>query len=487
MKEFDTGLTYDDVLLIPGYSEVLPREVNVTSRITRDIKINIPIVSSAMDTVTEAKLAIALAQEGGIGIIHRNLSIDEQVKEVEKVKKYESGIIRKPITLKPDATAREAIRLMNNYNISGIPVVDDNGILMGIVTHRDLRFVPDKSVKLNDIMTPKEKLITAGPEISFTKAREILHKNRIEKLPLIDKDNKLVGLMTYKDIEKQEKFPNACKDNQGRLRVAGAVGVGKDGIERAEALVSVDCDIVVVDSAHGHSKAVIETTKEITRKFPDLPVISGNIVTEEGALELIKAGATGIKVGVGPGAICTTRVIAGVGVPQFSAILSCSKAVEKYNIPILADGGIRYSGDITKALAGGASCVVIGSLLAGTEESPGERILLEGRSYKIYRGMGSLGAMVKGSSERYFQSEQKAEKLVPEGIEGRVPYKGFLSDLIFQLVGGLKAGMGYIGAKNIKELQQKAKFVRITTAGLYESHPHDITITREAPNYEFRR
>jgi len=482
-KLLKEGLTFDDVLLVPDYSEVLPHEVDVSTYITRKIKLNIPIVSAAMDTVTESRLAIALAREGGMGIIHRNMTIKQQAREVEKVKKSESGMILNPVTVKPEATVREALGIMERYKISGVPVVDEEGKLVGILTNRDLRFIKstdyDKPVSL--FMT-KENLITAPEGITLEEATEILQRYKVEKLPIVDREGKIKGLITIKDIVKRKKYPNACKDEIGRLRVGAAVGTGEDTLERVSALVEAGVDLIVVDTAHGHSKRVIETVQRIKSEFSELQLVAGNVATAEGTKALIEAGADAVKIGVGPGSICTTRIVAGVGVPQITAIMDAYGVAKDYGIPLIADGGIRYSGDIVKALAAGASVVMLGNLLAGTEEAPGETIYYQGRAYKVYRGMGSLGAMMSRlSSDRYGQ--EGSDKFVPEGIEGRVPYKGKLSDVIYQLVGGLRAGMGYTGARNIRELQEKAKFVRITWAGYRESHVHDVQITKEAPNY----
>jgi IMP dehydrogenase len=475
-------LTFDDVLLVPGYSEVLPKDVDVSTQLTRAIRLNIPLVSAAMDTVTEARTAIALAQEGGIGIIHRNLSIADQALEVDKVKKSESGMILNPITVHPDQKIYEALELMKRYRISGVPVTKD-GKLVGILTNRDLRFEKRLDEKISTVMT-KDNLITAPVGITLEESKEILHKNRIEKLLVVDEHNNLKGLITIKDIEKMRKYPNSCKDSLGRLRVGAAIGPGKDREARVEALIKAGVDVLVVDTAHGHSKDVIETVLDIKENYPDIQIIAGNVATREGVLALIKAGADGVKVGVGPGSICTTRIIAGVGVPQLSAIMEAAEVSKKYGVPIIADGGIKFSGDITKAIAAGASSVMIGNLFAGTDETPGEIVLYQGRSYKVYRGMGSIEAMKEGSKDRYFQEGVESEsKLVPEGIEGRVPYRGALSFCVQQLVGGLKAGMGYVGARNISELQEKARFIRITSSGLKESHVHDVIITKEAPNY----
>ncbi|MEN3027057.1 MAG: IMP dehydrogenase [Chlorobiota bacterium] len=477
------GLTFDDVLLVPAYSEVLPREVDVRTRLTRTIWLNIPIVSAAMDTVTESAMAIAMAREGGIGIIHKNLSIEQQAEEVARVKRSESGLIRDPITLTPDRPIREALHLMRTYHISGIPIVDTERRLVGIVTNRDLRFATDTEQPVSVVMT-SEGLITAPVGTTLEEAERILQRHRIEKLPIVDERGVLHGLITFKDIQKKRSYPNACKDSQGRLRVGAAVGVARDVEERVAALVAAGVDVVVVDSAHGHSRGVIETVRRLKRRFPELPVIAGNIATAEAAAALIRAGADAVKVGVGPGSICTTRVVAGVGVPQLTAIFWVARVAHEADVPVIADGGIRQTGDIAKAIAAGADSVMIGNLLAGHEESPGEKVLLEGRAYKVYRGMGSLGAMYHGSADRYFQdSEADIAKLVPEGVEGRVPFKGAVSDTLFQLVGGLRAAMGYCGCATIAELQQKTRFIRMTLAGLRESHPHDVIITKEAPNY----
>jgi IMP dehydrogenase len=477
------GLTYDDVLLVPAYSEVLPREVNIASHFTRDIILNTPIVSAAMDTVTEYRLAIAIAQEGGIGVLHKNMTIEEQAAHVRKVKRSESGMILDPVTLLEQMQIGDALKLMAENKIGGIPVVGKNGELIGIVTNRDLRFEKNFNRPIAQVMTPRDKVVTASQGITLKKAEEILQHHKIEKLPIIDKANKLVGLITYKDIIKIKVRPNACKDERGRLRVAGAVGITADTMERVGALVNADVDAVIIDTAHGHSKGVIDKLKEVKKKYKDLQVIVGNIATGKAALDLVKAGADAVKVGIGPGSICTTRIIAGVGVPQLSAILDVAQALKGKNVPLIADGGIRFTGDVVKALAAGAGTVMMGGMFAGTEESPGETIIFEGRKFKSYRGMGSLEAMQKGSKDRYFQdAEDDIKKLVPEGISGRVPYKGQLSEIIYQVVGGLRAGMGYCGAKDIPALQQ-AQFIRITAAGVKESHPHDVVITREAPNY----
>ncbi len=481
-KLIKEGLSFDDVLVIPRASEILPHEVNTSSRLAKDIVLSIPIISAAMDTVTESRLAIALAQEGGIGIIHRNLPPKAQAKEVDCVKRYESGMIVDPITLDPDESISKALEQMSIYKISGLPVVKE-GKLVGILTNRDLRFLKDTNKKVSEIMTSKN-LITAPVGTTLDDAEKILHEHRIEKLPVVDGNYHLKGLITVKDIEKKKKFPNAAKDDLGRLRVGAAIGVSSNTLERVELLVKAGIDLVAVDSAHGHSKGVIKTLQMVKNAYPDLPVMAGNVATTEGAEALIKAGADAIKVGMGPGSICTTRVVAGIGIPQVTAIYDCAQAAAKYDIPIISDGGIRFSGDITKAVAAGAYTVMIGALFAGTEEAPGETIILEGRTYKVYRAMGSIGAMAKGSRDRYGQqSVTDSKKLVPEGIEGRVPYKGSISAYIYQLVGGLRAGMGYCGVKTVGELRKNVNFVKISPAGLRESHPHDVTITKEAPNY----
>ncbi|HIJ59615.1 MAG TPA: IMP dehydrogenase [Nitrospirae bacterium] len=479
-EKIPIGLTFDDVLLMPCKSDVIPRDADVTAKLTRNISLNIPIVSSAMDTVTESELSIAIAREGGLGFIHRAMSPERQAIEVDRVKKSESGMITDPVTISPDVLISEALSLMEKYSISGVPVVFKDK-LVGIITNRDLKFEIDYNKKVSDVMT-HERLITAPVGTNLEQAKEILHKYKIEKLPIVDDDFNLKGLITIKDIEKRKKYPNACKDIMGRLRVGAAVGVGEEAIFRVELLIKAGVDVIVIDTAHGHSQAVIDTLKKIKKKF-DIDVIAGNIATKEGAEDLIKAGADAIKVGIGPGSICTTRIVAGAGVPQLTAIKESYSVASKYKIPVIADGGIKYSGDITKALAIGANCVMIGSLFAGTDESPGEIILYQGRSYKVYRGMGSLGAMEQGVKDRYAQQGVEKEKLVPEGVEGRVPYKGPLSQSIHQLVGGLCAGMGYCGASNLEELKKKARFIRITNAGYRESHVHDVIITKEAPNY----
>ncbi|MDD5018659.1 MAG: IMP dehydrogenase [Eubacteriales bacterium] len=481
-KEICEGLTFDDVLLIPKKSVVVPSEVSVKTKLTKTVSLNIPVVSAAMDTVTEARLAIALAREGGVGIIHKNMSIEEQASNVDKVKRSEHGVITDPFSLSPDHRVSDANDLMARYRISGVPITK-SGKLVGILTNRDLRFETDYSKRISEVMT-SENLVTAPFGTTLAEAQEILGKHKIEKLPLVDDNGMLMGLITIKDIEKAIQYPQSAKDANGRLLAGAALGITEDMLERAAALVASKVDIVTIDSAHGHSMNVIEAVEKIKVKFPGLQVIAGNVATPEGTLDLIKAGADCVKVGIGPGSICTTRVIAGIGVPQLTAVLQCAEAAEKYGITIIADGGIKFSGDVTKALAAGAHAVMIGSLLAGTEESPGESEIYQGRSFKVYRGMGSIGAMQKGSKDRYFQ--ENYDKLVPEGVEGRVPYKGPLSDTIFQLVGGLKSGMGYCGAATLEALRESAKFIRITGAGLTESHPHDIYITKEAPNYTGR-
>lgn len=483
-KTVEERLTFDDVLLLPCFSAVLPKQVETGAQLTRTIRLNIPVVSAAMDTVTEARTAICMAQEGGIGIIHRNLPTSSQVLEVDKVKKSESGMILNPITMDPEQKIYEALEVMKKYRISGVPVTK-SGKLVGILTNRDLRFETRLDEKISRVMT-KDRLITVPVGTTLESAKEILHKNRIEKLLVVDDHNNLKGLITIKDIEKMRKYPNSCKDPLGRLRVGAALGPGKDLEERTEALIKTGVDVLVMDTAHGHSRDVLEAIRDTKKNYPNCQLIGGNVATGEGTLDLIKAGVDGVKVGVGPGSICTTRIIAGVGVPQLSAILETAKISKEHDVPIIADGGIKFSGDITKALAAGADVVMIGNLFAGTDESPGELVLYQGRSYKVYRGMGSLEAMKEkeGSRDRYFQGDVENEsKLVPEGIEGRVPYRGSLSVAIQQLIGGLKAGMGYVGAKTILELQQRARFVRITSSGLRESHVHDVIITKEAPNY----
>jgi IMP dehydrogenase len=476
------GLTFDDVLLIPAYSEILPREVDISSMFSRNIRINTPVVSAAMDTVTEADMAIAIAQEGGIGVIHKNMTIEKQASQIRKVKRAENVMIYDPVTINVQATVAEALNLMNEYRIGGILVVDKLGILVGIVTNRDLRFENNHSRKITEVMTTN--LITTNHQTNLEAAARILQKHKIEKLPIVDEKGKLFGLITYKDITKAKDRPNSCKDDKGRLRVAGAVGIAADTLDRAEALINANADAIVIDTAHGHTKSVIGILRDIKKRFPRIDVIAGNIGTSEAAKKLAQAGADGLKVGIGPGSICTTRVIAGVGIPQISAVYDVAKAVEGSGIPVIADGGIRYSGDIIKAIAAGACSIMAGSLFAGVEESPGDTIIYNGRKFKAYRGMGSIEAMQQGSKDRYFQDvEDDIKKLVPEGIEARVPFKGNLAEVIYQMMGGLRAGMGYLGARNIAELQKDAKFVRITNSGIVESHPHDVTITREAPNY----
>uniref|UniRef100_A0A7C4Y5A8 Inosine-5'-monophosphate dehydrogenase n=1 Tax=candidate division WOR-3 bacterium TaxID=2052148 RepID=A0A7C4Y5A8_UNCW3 len=474
MEEF---LTFDDVLILPEYSDVLPSQVDVSTLFSKNIRLNIPIVSSAMDTVTESSMAIAIALEGGIGVIHKNMSIKKQAEEVEKTKRFESGMISNPITLSPEDTIKMAIEIMRKNNISGLPVVDENMHLLGLITKRDLIFEENMKLKVREIMTPVEKLIIAEEGVTIEKAKEIFKREKVEKLPIVKKDGKLVGLITVKDILKRIDYPFAARDENGRLRCAAAVGTATDTIDRAKELVNAGADAIVIDTAHGHSEKVIQITRKL-RDLVDVDIVVGNIGTAEAAKKLIEMDVDGIKVGIGPGSICTTRVVAGIGIPQLSAIMNVAK--EKKDIPVIADGGIKYSGDITKALAAGADSVMIGNLLAGTEEAPGETIYLEGRKYKVYRGMGSIDAMREGGADRYLEKE----KLVPEGVVGRVPYRGSVKEVVFQLIGGLKAGMGYTGSRNIRELQKKARFIKITNAGLKESHPHDITITKEPPNYE---
>ena len=481
-KFFGEGLTFDDVLLVPAYSDVLPREVNTSSRLTKDIVLNIPMLSAAMDTVTEANLAIALAREGGIGILHKNMTIDQQVEQVRKVKRSESGMIIDPVTLHEDAIIEDALRLMKENKIGGIPIVDKSNKLVGILTNRDLRFETDRKRKVKEVMT-SQNLVTAPEGTDLRKAEKILQNYKIEKLPVVKKNGQLIGLITYRDILQLQSFPNAAKDEFGRLRVGAALGITKDMLDRTAALQQIGVDVVCLDSAHGHTKGVIDSLKVIRKNFKRIRIIAGNVATAKGALALAEAGADGVKVGIGPGSICTTRIVAGAGVPQITAIMEASSALKKMNVPVIADGGIRYTGDLVKALAAGASTVMMGSIFAGVEESPGETIIYEGRKFKQYRGMGSIGAMQLGSSDRYFQDvEDGIKKLVPEGIEGRVPFKGNLSEVITQFVGGLRAGMGYCGAKNIMALQS-AQFIRITNAGIKESHAHDVVVTKEAPNY----
>lgn len=482
-KIIKEGLTFDDILLVPRKSSVLPREVDISTYLTSEIKLNIPLISAAMDSVTESSMAIALAREGGIGIMHKNMSIESQCKEVDRVKRSESGMIRDPIKLSAEDTVETALQIMKEYQISGIPITDKNNKLVGIITNRDLRFDPNRKTKISELMT-KENLITANESTDLKKAEKILQKYKIEKLPVVNKDGKLVGLITFKDIQKKKSHPLACKDERGRLRVGAAVGVTPDIVDRVQSLFNIGADVIIIDTAHGHSKGVIKAIKNIRRKFKYEQLIAGNIGTYEAALDMIKCKVDAVKVGIGPGSICTTRVIAGIGVPQITAIMEVRRALRTIKIPLIADGGIKQTGDVPKALAAGADSLMIGGMFAGVEESPGEKVLYEGRSFKMYRGMGSIGAMKKGSKDRYFQdTEDEIKKLVPEGIEGRVPYKGFLADTVYQLTGGLRAAMGYCGAKNIQALQKNVKFIKITEAGYKESHPHDIFITKESPNY----
>lgn len=479
---FEASFSFDDVLLIPNYSDLLPKDVDVRTRLTRNIWLNIPIVSAAMDTVTEARASITMAREGGIGFIHRNMSISRQATEVDRVKKSESGMIVDPVTINPDQKVHEVLKLMTDYRISGVPVTKGDK-LVGIVTNRDLRFETDLEKSVFDVMT-KDKLITVSEGISLEDSKKLLHEHRIEKLLVVDKSGRLTGMITIKDIEKIKKYPNACKDKMGRLRVGAAVGVGEDMQERTQNLLQAGADIILIDTSHGHSENVLQAVRTLKKKFPDIELIAGNVATAKGAEDLVSAGVDGIKIGIGPGSICTTRIVAGVGVPQLSAIMNCRSIASQSGVPLIADGGIKFSGDITKALGAGAHSVMIGGLFAGTDESPGESVFFQGRSYKVYRGMGSLEAMKTGSKDRYYQGEnEEDDKLVPEGIVGRVPYRGTLSSNINQLVGGLKAGMGYVGARSIQELREKAKFMKISAAGLRESHVHDVIITKEAPNY----
>lgn len=488
-EESGLALTFDDVLVVPGASEVMPGQVDVSSCVTKQIGLNIPIISSAMDTVTEARLAIAMAQEGGVGVIHRNLDTPEQARHAAQVKKYESGIVLNPVTIAPDDKLSDALTLMSDYEISGIPVVEKQnakgaaGKLVGILTNRDVRFATNPGQPVSELMT-KDKLVTVKRDVPSDEAKRLLHQHRIEKLLVVDDDYRCIGLITVKDIEKAQKHPHACKDLEGRLRVAAATSVGEDGFARAEELIAAGCDLVVVDTAHGHSKSVLDAVSRIKRQYNHVQIAAGNVATAEATKALIEAGADAVKVGIGPGSICTTRIVAGVGVPQLTAIMDCAEEAHKHDVPVIADGGIKYSGDIVKALVAGADCVMIGSLLAGTDEAPGETYLYQGRTYKSYRGMGSVGAMARGSADRYFQQEVKDSlKLVPEGIEGQVPYKGPAGAVLHQLVGGLRAGMGYTGARTLKELREKARFVRISPAGMRESHAHGVLITRETPNY----
>lgn len=474
------GLTFDDVLLIPARSEVLPKDVSVSTTLSRTLKLNIPIISAGMDTVTEAKMAIAIAREGGLGIIHKNMSIEAQAEEVDRVKRSESGVITNPFYLTPDALVSDAEQLMSKYRISGVPIVNEQMKLVGILTNRDLRFIDDYSIKIDEVMT-KDDLVTAAVGTTLRDAEKILQKHKIEKLPLVDNEGILKGLITIKDIEKVIQFPNSAKDEQGRLIVGAAVGVTVDTMERVKALVEAGVDAIVLDTAHGHSKGVLDKVREVRTAYPELNIIAGNVATATATRDLIEAGASVVKVGIGPGSICTTRIIAGIGVPQITAVYDCANEAKKFGIPVIADGGIKYSGDVVKALAAGGHAVMLGSLLAGVSESPGDREIYQGRQFKVYRGMGSLGAMEKGSKDRYFQENN--QKLVPEGIEGRVPYKGPLNDTIHQLVGGIRAGMGYCGTKTLEDLRENGQFIKITNAGLKESHPHDVQITKEAPNY----
>lgn len=483
MKFFGEGLTFDDILLMPAKSSVLPNQVDLTTNLTRKIKLNIPLMSAGMDTVTEYRMSIAMAREGGIGIIHKNMSIQEQALEVDKVKRSEHGVITDPFSLSKNHTIGDASELMERYKISGVPIIDDKGRLEGIITNRDIRFETDNKRKIKEVMT-SENLITGTPGISLEEALKILKGHKIEKLPLVDKNNILKGLITIKDIEKHEQYPHSARDESGRLLAGAAVGVTKDVLERVEALNKSKADVIVIDTAHGQSTGVLDTIREIKSAFPDIQLIAGNVATYQGTVDLIKAGADCVKIGIGPGSICTTRVVTGIGVPQVTAIMEAAKAAKEYDIPIIADGGIKYSGDVTKALAAGGNAVMMGSLFAGTEESPGEELYVEGRKFKTYRGMGSQGAMSSGSSDRYFQSETK--KYVPEGVEGRVPFKGKVGDIIYQLIGGVKSGMGYCGAANLEALRENTQFVKVTQASLQENHPHNITITREAPNYSVK-
>jgi IMP dehydrogenase len=480
-SEIREGLTFDDVLLVPAASEVLPHEVDLRTRFSSEIELNTPLIAAAMDTVTEHETAIGMARNGGLGIIHKNLSIADQALEVDKVKRSEAGMIVDPITMRPEQPIREALEVMSRFRISGVPVTLD-GKAVGILTNRDLRFVKDVTAKISTVMT-SENLITVPPGTNMERAQELLHEYRIEKLLVVDDAGRLCGLITIKDIEKTERYPDACKDDLGRLRCGAAIGTGDDRLERAQALVNAGVDVIVVDTAHGHSAGVLASIRELKSHFPDLELVGGNVATAEGTEALIKAGVSGVKVGVGPGSICTTRIVAGVGVPQFTAIRDAAEVAARFDIPVIGDGGIKYSGDVVKGLAAGATTIMIGSLFAGTDEAPGEVVLFQGRSYKVYRGMGSLGAMAEGSRDRYFQAEVEAEKLVPEGIEGRVPYRGSLSRSLHQLYGGIRSGMGYCGAANLDDLRRGSQFVRITSAGLHESHVHDVIVTKEAPNY----
>lgn len=482
-RRVEEALTFDDILLLPGYSQVIPGEVDVSTYLTPKIRLNIPLVSAAMDTVTEAKTAIAMAQEGGIGIVHRNFDIPSQVSEVEKVKKYESGMIVNPLTVTPKQKVRDALSIMVNYDITGLPVTEDDMTLVGIITNRDLRFEQNLEYRIEKVMTPRDRLVTVKDGTDLEEAKKLLHKYKIEKLPVVDDSFRLRGLITMKDIEKIEKFPNACKDDMGRLRCGAAIGVGSEEEARVEKLIDVGCDVIVVDTAHAHSKRVLDTVSFVKNTFPEIELIAGNVATSEGAKALIKAGVSSVKVGVGPGSICTTRVIAGIGVPQITAIMNVAGACASKGVPVIADGGIKFSGDVAKAIASGANCVMIGNLFAGTDEAPGEVVLFQGRTYKVYRGMGSIESMKKGSSNRYAQDEMIESKLVPEGIEGRVPYRGPIGGIVYQLVGGLKSGMGYTGCSSIDKMMKYSKFIKVTNAGLRESHVHDVIITKESPNY----
>lgn len=483
MKYVGEGLTFDDILLLPGKSEVLPKEVKLETNLTKNIKLNIPLMSAGMDTVTESRMAISIAREGGIGIIHKNMTIEEQALEVDRVKRSEHGIITDPFYLSKHHIVSDALELMERYRISGVPIIEDSGKLVGIITNRDIRFETDTSKKIDEVMT-KDNLVTGTIDTTMDEALEAMKNNKIEKLPLVDDNYNLIGLITIKDIEKTIEYPNSARDSSGRLLVGAAVGITADMLERVKALVDAHVDVVVLDTAHGHSKGVIDAVKRIKLEYPDLDVIAGNVATGEATVDLIKAGADAVKVGIGPGSICTTRVVSGIGVPQVTAVMNCAEAAKEYGVPVIADGGIKYSGDITKAIAAGANMVMIGSLFAGTYESPGEEELYEGRRFKVYRGMGSMGAMQAGSKDRYFQEDTK--KLVPEGVEGRVAYKGPLGDVVYQLLGGLRSGMGYTGSATITDLQTKSQYVKITSASLVENHPHDINITKEAPNYSLR-
>jgi IMP dehydrogenase len=486
--ETETFLTYDDVLLRPGYSEILPSDTNLETNFSKNIKLRIPLVSAAMDTVTESPVAIVMAQQGGIGVIHKNLPIDRQAKEVEKVKKYEAGMILNPVTVNENATLTKVVEITRSHKITGVPVVNKEDVLVGILTSRDIQFESDFDKKVKEVMTGKDRLISAEQGISLEDAQMLLHKHRIEKLPVVDKNFRLKGLITINDILKKLHFPNSNKDSLGRLRVAAAIGVGDKEFIRAKALVEAKVDALVIDTAHGHSKGVINMVKRVKSEFPKIDVVAGNVATKAACEDLIKAGVDGIKVGIGPGSICTTRVVAGIGVPQFSAVKECAEICMTKNVPFIADGGIKYSGDIVKALAAGANCIMVGSLFAGCDETPGETVLYQGRTYKVYRGMGSIGAMTLGSKDRYGQSGvDDIQKLVPEGIEGQAPYKGSLATTIYQLLGGIRAGMGYVGAQTLSELKENAQFIKITQASLKESHPHDVMVTKEAPNYQMNR